>query len=68
MNQIRISSLPMPQLAELIGSLGQPAFRAKQIFSWLHEKQAVSFSEMTNLPKSLVETLRQTCIIETLVI
>ncbi|MEG1872426.1 MAG: 23S rRNA (adenine(2503)-C(2))-methyltransferase RlmN [Ruthenibacterium sp.] len=68
MNQIRISSLPMPQLAELIGSLGQPAFRAKQIFSWLHEKQAVSFSEMTNLPKSLVETLCQTCIIETLVI
>ena len=40
----------MPQLAELVKEMGQPAFRAKQLFKWLHEKQARSFSAMTNQP------------------
>ncbi|MEG2053703.1 MAG: 23S rRNA (adenine(2503)-C(2))-methyltransferase RlmN, partial [Oscillospiraceae bacterium] len=44
----------------------EPSFRAKQIFVWLHQKRVSTFSEMTNLPKTLQETLSQSCTIDTL--
>lgn len=40
--------------------LGEPAFRAGQIFQWLH-RGAASFEEMTNLPKALREKLAGAC-------
>ncbi len=40
-------------------ALGEKAFRAQQVFSWLHEKNAESFSEMTNLSVSLREKLAE---------
>lgn len=43
------------ELQAFLTELGQPAFRARQIFSWLH--RGVPFSDMTNLPKTLRETL-----------
>lgn len=42
-------------------TLGEKAFRAKQIYQWLHEKQAASFDEMTNISESLRNKLRETC-------
>ena len=51
-------------LEELTGwmkeEMGQPAYRARQLFQWLHEKQAESFSQMTNLPGELREKLENT--------
>ncbi|MFH1880038.1 MAG: 23S rRNA (adenine(2503)-C(2))-methyltransferase RlmN [Bacillota bacterium] len=41
-------------------SLSQPVYRAKQIFGWLH--RGVPFAEMSNLPKSLRDTLLQTAV------
>ncbi|GAB2702284.1 23S rRNA (adenine(2503)-C(2))-methyltransferase RlmN [Paenibacillus thermoaerophilus] len=38
---------------------GEPAFRAGQIFDWLYVKRAMSFEEMTNLPKSLRAKLQE---------
>lgn len=35
-----------------------PRFRAKQLMEWIHKKYAVSFDEMTNLPKSLRDELK----------
>ena len=49
------------ELADLLAELGQPAFRAKQIRSWVWEKGATSFDQMTNLPKSLREQLAHRC-------
>ena len=43
------------ELAEILSAYGQPNFRAKQLFSWLHK--GGGFSGMTNMPKSLVERL-----------
>jgi len=40
------------ELAQVLKDLGQPAFRAKQVFSWLH-RGVRSCEEMSNLPKSL---------------
>lgn len=44
-------------LEELVRSLGQPSFRAQQLWEWLYVNQAISFEEMTNLPKALRERL-----------
>ena len=43
------------ELAQELSGLGEPAFRAKQVFSWLH--RGARFEEMTNLPKTLRERL-----------
>ena len=47
-----LKSMTLQELSQTIKSLGQPAFRAKQVFSWLH-KGVRSYEEMTNLPQSL---------------
>ena len=41
--------------------LSEKPFRAKQIYEWLHKKQADSFQEMTNLSVSLREKLERNC-------
>jgi len=43
-------------------SMGQPKFRAKQIFQWIY-KGAASFDDMKNLPLALRERLAETCCI-----
>ncbi len=55
-----IKSMTQEELGGFLKSLGQPAFRAKQVFTWLH-RGVTSFDEMTNLPKALREQLAQTC-------
>lgn len=52
-NKAEIKSLTPAELEQVIKDMGLPAFRAKQIFLWLHQKKAVSFDEMTNLPSEL---------------
>lgn len=59
---IDIKSLSLQEVGDVLQSMGQPAYRAKQVFTWLH-KGARSFSEMTNLPKPLRDQLTQTCIL-----
>ena len=41
--------------------LGLPAYRGKQIWQWVHRRKAVSYDEMTDLPKSLRERLSKEC-------
>ena len=41
-----------------LGQLIKPAFRAKQIYSWVYHKYVTSFDEMKNLPQSLKEELK----------
>ena len=53
-----IKSMTQPEIGGVLKELGQPAFRAKQVFSWLH-KGVRSYEEMTNLPKALRDTLAQ---------
>ncbi len=51
-------------LEEFVQSLGQPAYRGRQIFKWLYEKDARTFEEMTDLPKDFREELRGQAYIE----
>ncbi len=64
--KVKITSLSEEELAQYIRGLGQPAFRAGQIFRWLHQRGAARFSAMTDIPKSLVALLDEQCEIESL--
>ena len=53
-NQIRdLKTMTKGELTTLMESLGQPTFRVKQVEDWIWNKNAKSFDDMTNLPKSL---------------
>ena len=57
---VDLKSMTLEEMASFFKEMGQPAFRAKQVFQWLH-RGAASFEEMTNLPKALQQHLAQTC-------
>ena len=57
-----IKSMTERQLADFFKNMGQPAFRAKQVFTWLH-RGVRSFDEMTDLSKPLRAQLAETCFI-----
>ena len=48
--------MTLAELQDAFAALGEPKFRAKQVFAWLH-RGAVSFEAMTNLSKPLREAL-----------
>ena len=52
-----IKSMTIDELKELMTQIGEKPFRAKQIYSWLHEHLVTSYDEMANLPKSLKQKL-----------
>ena len=54
-----IKSMTIDELKELMTVLGDKPFRAKQIYSWLHEHLVTSYDEMTNLSKGLREKLKE---------
>lgn len=58
MSKIDIKSMLPEEIEAALKEMGQPKYRAKQIFSWL-SSGAESFDEMSNLPKSLREALNE---------
>ena len=52
-----ILSMSFDELSEAVKELGEPAFRTKQIYSWLHASCVTSFDEMTNISKALRQKL-----------
>ena len=58
MTKTDILSMNLEQLQQLMEQWGEPKFRAKQIFAWLHEKQVTDFTQMTNLSQTFREKLQ----------
>ena len=58
---IRLLSLEALQI--YFAELGEPKFRAKQVYEWLWQKSSRSFDEMTNLSKKLREKLNESFVI-----
>ena len=52
-------------LIDFFKEIGEPKFRAQQVFEWLH-KGVCSYDEMTNLPKALKEKLSEISYVSTL--
>ena len=56
---MNIKAMTLPEMTAALKELGQPAFRAKQIYTWLH-KGVRSYDEMTNISKDLRARLQET--------
>lgn len=54
-----LKSMTLEEMQDFFATIGEPKFRAKQVFQWLHDKRVKSFDEMTNLSKQLREKLSQ---------
>ena len=59
---IDIKSLTSEEITALLQEMGEPAFRGRQVFIWLH-KGVRSFDEMSNLSKPLRQKLTESCYI-----
>ena len=55
---MNLKSRTLPELAELFKEMGEPAFRAKQVYQWLH-RGVRSYDEMSNIPQALRSKLSQ---------
>jgi len=55
---MNIKAMTLPELEIALKDLGEPKFRAKQVYTWLH-KGVRSYDEMTNISKALREKLAQ---------
>ncbi|HLL75611.1 MAG TPA: 23S rRNA (adenine(2503)-C(2))-methyltransferase RlmN [Pyrinomonadaceae bacterium] len=53
MEQVHLTGLTEAELSEFVKSMGEPDYRARQIFAALHRRRLRSFDEMTDLPKDL---------------
>ena len=58
--KIDLKSMTIPEIEAYLAGLGEPKFRAKQIFVWMH-KGVESFDEMTNLSKTLRAKFAENC-------
>ena len=58
-NQMDIKSMTLEELQAYFVELGEKAFRAKQVYQWMHEKLASDYEEMSNLSKDLREKLQK---------
>ncbi len=57
MDKTDLGELNFIEMEDLLMSLGEPKFRARQLYEWLHVKHVTSFDEMLNIPKALREKL-----------
>ena len=57
-----IKSLNRQEITQLLRDMGEPAFRGKQVFTWLH-RGVTSFEDMTDLSKALRQKLTERCYI-----
>ena len=55
---MNLKSMTLPELSACLKEMGQPAFRAKQVYTWLH-KGVHSYEEMTNIPQTLRAVLAE---------
>jgi 23S rRNA (adenine2503-C2)-methyltransferase len=64
--KIHLTSFSKNELAEFVQNIGEPKYRAKQIFKGLHERRLRDFAEMTDLPKNFREKLAEMATASTL--
>ena len=57
-----IKSMTLGEISEALRAMGEPSFRGKQVFTWLH-RGVTDFDQMINIPKSLREKLAQEYVI-----
>src|SRR5881398_3215472 len=66
MKPLHLTALLPAQLCEFVAALGEPPFRARQIFAGIHHRRLRTFEEMSDLPKELRAKLNDLAVISTL--
>src|SRR6266436_6263395 len=66
MPTLHLAGLSQGDLTGFVESLGEPGYRARQIFAGLHQRRLRSFAEMTDLPKDLRAKLNEQAVVSTL--
>ena len=62
-DKINLTGLTRQEIEKAIVDMGEKPFRSRQLFSWIYEKNAADFAQMTNLSKSLRQKLDTLCTI-----
>jgi 23S rRNA (adenine2503-C2)-methyltransferase len=57
--RVALLDLTFSQLEDFVLSLGEPSYRADQLYRWLYSSLATKFEEMSNLPQSLRQRLAE---------
>src|SRR5437016_2795531 len=66
MKLLHLAGSTQAELTDLAVTLGEPAFRARQIFAAIHRRRLLSFEQMTDLPQALRGKLGEQAVISTL--
>ena len=64
--RVALLDLTLAELTDFVAGLGQPAFRARQLWDWLYKRYAADFAQMSNLPKALRDQLTAQALIDPL--
>ena len=64
--RLHLTGFRASELAEFVQKIGEPKYRAKQIFKGLHARRLRDFDEMTDLPRAFREKLNETATATTL--
>ncbi len=65
--KLMIADLSYDEMESFVAALGEPSFRARQVYEWVYRRQASDFGQMTNLPTSLREALSDAAYVQPLV-
>src|SRR2546429_7077034 len=66
MKALHLTGLSPAELSDLVATLGEPAYRGRQIFAAIHGRRLRSFEQITDLPKELRAKLSEQTVISTL--
>ena len=66
--KLHLLSMSRPELVEFVAGLGEPSYRATQIFKALHERRLTTFDEITDLPKRFRARLEESAEISRLTV
>src|SRR5437588_10580316 len=65
MDTLHLAGLSPEELVDFVSTLGQPTYRASQIFRGIHARRIRSFEDVTDLPKELRATLAERAVLST---
>src|SRR5882672_2503760 len=66
--RVNLTGCSVPELVQFVATLGEPAYRGRQIFVALQHRRLQSFDAMTDVPKGLRERLNETATASTLTV
>ncbi|NOZ04265.1 MAG: 23S rRNA (adenine(2503)-C(2))-methyltransferase RlmN [FCB group bacterium] len=64
--EVSLVGMDVPALEKILVEIGEPRFRARQLFNWIYARKVPAFRDMRNIPKTLRRRLESEAVIHTL--